>query len=234
MTLKADRPLRISVCPIPGFASAGRSGSAPADTISSTTARADATGQSLLEKNSVHSVWPIIVAPEPPSRSGITNSPAIGMKQSSAPATIARQRQRHRDQPERLPPWAAEIDGSLKQRLVHLLQAGIERQHHERQIRIDDTDKDRRVGRKPDQRFADQSEREQRIVQQTLALQDIHPGIDADQKGRQERQHDGRDQASAGSPAWRTGNAIRDRIADQQQDCVETAAISRLRKYDMT
>ena len=49
-------------------------------------ATADATGQSLFWKNSVHKVWPIINAFDPPSRSGMTNSPAIGMKHSSAPA----------------------------------------------------------------------------------------------------------------------------------------------------
>ena len=53
---------------------------------SSTTAAAEATGQSLLVKNSSHSVWPIISELEPASRSGITNSPTIGMKHSSAPA----------------------------------------------------------------------------------------------------------------------------------------------------
>ncbi len=53
---------------------------------SSATAAADATGQSLLVKNSSHSVCPIIIEPEPARRSGITNSPTIGMKHNSAPA----------------------------------------------------------------------------------------------------------------------------------------------------
>src|SRR5690606_439505 len=44
-------------------------------TSSSTTATAEATGQSRLLKNSPHSVLPIISVSEPPSRSGITNSP---------------------------------------------------------------------------------------------------------------------------------------------------------------
>ena len=56
--------------------------------MSSAMATADATGQSLFWKNSVHSVWPIISASEPPSRSGMTNSPAIGMKHNSAPAKM--------------------------------------------------------------------------------------------------------------------------------------------------
>src|SRR4029078_11965521 len=51
-------------------------------------ATAAATGQSLFWKNSVHRVWPIISAFEPPSRSGMTNSPAIGMKHNSTPAKM--------------------------------------------------------------------------------------------------------------------------------------------------
>ena len=50
-----------------------------------TTATADAVGQSLLEKNSIQMVWPIIAVREPPSRSGMTNSPTIGMKHNSEP-----------------------------------------------------------------------------------------------------------------------------------------------------
>src|SRR5207302_10773218 len=53
---------------------------------SSAIAAADATGQSLLVKNSSHSVCPIIIELEPAKRSGITNSPTIGMKHNSAPA----------------------------------------------------------------------------------------------------------------------------------------------------
>ncbi len=70
-------------------------------------AMADATGQSRLEKNSVHSVCPIISVSEPPSRSGMTNSPQTGMKHSSAPAatpgsdsgTVTRQKAFQRGQP---------------------------------------------------------------------------------------------------------------------------------------
>ena len=53
---------------------------------SSTTATADATGQSRLLKNSLHMVLPIISVPEPPSRSGMTNSPVAGMKTRKQPA----------------------------------------------------------------------------------------------------------------------------------------------------
>src|SRR5262249_42384421 len=55
-------------------------------TRSSTMALAEATGQSLFMKNSSHKVWPIISESDPASRSGMTNSPTMGMKQSSTPA----------------------------------------------------------------------------------------------------------------------------------------------------
>src|SRR5690606_25893301 len=55
-------------------------------TSSRSTATADASGQSRLPKNSVQSVLPIINVSAPPRRSGMTNSPVIGMKQIIAPA----------------------------------------------------------------------------------------------------------------------------------------------------
>ncbi len=55
-------------------------------TSSSSTATADETGQSRLLKNSFQSVLPIMSVSEPPSRSGITNSPTAGMKTRKQPA----------------------------------------------------------------------------------------------------------------------------------------------------
>src|SRR6185312_7806843 len=55
-------------------------------TSSSTTATAEASGQSRLLKNSLHKVLPIISVCEPPNRSGMTNSPTAGMKTSRQPA----------------------------------------------------------------------------------------------------------------------------------------------------
>ena len=57
-------------------------------TASITTARADATGQSRLLKNSCHSTLPIIRVSGPPSISGMTNSPTTGMKTSMQPAMM--------------------------------------------------------------------------------------------------------------------------------------------------
>ena len=146
------------------------------------TATADDTGQSRLEKNSFHSVLPIISVCEPPSRSGMTNSPTAGMKTSRQPAMtpgsdsgkVIFQKARGRR--------AAEILGGLDQRIVHLLQRRIERQHHEGQIGIDDADEDRRSGVEDDQRLVDDVQREQQLVEQPLGLEDADPGVDADQE----------------------------------------------------
>ena len=107
---------------------------------------AEATGQSRLEKNSVHSVCPIISVCEPPSRSGMTNSPTIGMKQSSTPAATPGSDSGSVTSQKARAARAAEIGGGLQQRLVHLFERGVERQHHERQIGIDHADIDRGVG----------------------------------------------------------------------------------------
>ena len=52
------------------------------------TATADAIAQSLLLKNSSQSTRPIISVPGPPSSSGMTYSPTLGMKTSMEPATM--------------------------------------------------------------------------------------------------------------------------------------------------
>ena len=51
-----------------------------------TTAIALATGQSPLPKNSLHSTLPTMVVDEPPSMSGMTNSPTAGTNTSNPPA----------------------------------------------------------------------------------------------------------------------------------------------------
>ena len=171
---------------------------------SSTTATAEATGQSLLAKNSVQSVWPIISVCEPPSRSGMTNSPTIGMKQSSAPATTPGARQRQRHQPERLPARAAEIGRGFEQRFVELFQRRVERQHHERQIGIDDADIDRGVGREPATGGSiTMPSASSTSLSRPVALQDVDPGIDADQERGPERQHDEQDQHAPARAAAR-------------------------------
>ncbi len=55
---------------------------------SSRIATAEASGQSRFEKNSLHNCRPIISVSDPPSRSGMTNSPTAGMKHNSEPAMM--------------------------------------------------------------------------------------------------------------------------------------------------
>ena len=104
------------------------------------TATADATGQSRLLKNSSHSVLPIISVSEPPSRSGMTNSPTAGMKTSRQPAMtpgsdsgkVIFQKALIGGQPR-----SAAASSSV---VIDLLERRVERQHHERQVGIDDAD----------------------------------------------------------------------------------------------
>ena len=127
-------------------------------TSSRMTATADATGQSRLLKNSFHSVLPIISVSEPPSRSGMTNSPTAGMKTSRQPAktpgsdsgNVICQKARHGRR--------AEILRRLDQRRIDFFEARIERQDHERQIGIDDADVDRRRRVHDLQRLVDDAE----------------------------------------------------------------------------
>ena len=100
----------------------------------------------------------------------------------------ARQRERQRHQPKRLPAWTAEIGCSLDQAFIHFLEARIEGQHHEGQVRIDQTDIDGRVAGEPCGRFIDQAQHDQELIEQSVALENIDPGVDADQKRRPERQ----------------------------------------------
>ena len=104
------------------------------------TATAEASGQSRLAKNSFHSVLPIISVSEPPSRSGMTNSPTAGMKTRKQPAMTPGSDSGKVIFQKALDRRAAEILRRLEQRLVHLLQRRIERQDHERQVGIDDAD----------------------------------------------------------------------------------------------
>ena len=128
----------------------------------------------------------------------------------------ARQRQRKGDLPEGGARRAAEILRGLDQRIVHLLQRRIERQHHEGQIGIDDADEDRRVGVHDDQRLVDDVQRQQQLVEQPFGLQDADPGIDADQEAGPERQDD-QHQQDRPQGRRRARHAVGDRIADDQR-----------------
>ena len=147
----------------------------------------------------------------------MTNSPMIGMKQSSAPATMPGSDSGTVTCENVRQGGAAEIGRGFEQRLVHLLQRRVERQHHEREIRIDDADIDRVVGREPRDRRVDDAQRDQRLIEQPVVLQDVDPRIDADQERGPERQHHQQHQHALPAPR-RARERIGDRIGDQQQD----------------
>ncbi len=213
LTLRAiSSPLRAD------GAAAGRRAAAAAPAAPATRPRPrTATGQSLLVKNSSHSVWPIIIEPEPARRSGITNSPTIGMKQSSAPAPTPGNDSGNVTSQNALPRRRAEIACGFQQRGIHPGERRIERQDHERQIGIDDADIHRGVGREPHHRRRDQMQREQNLVQQAVMLQDVDPGIDADQERGPER-HDHQHHRDRLPALRQPRHAVGDGIADQQQD----------------
>ena len=59
-------------------------------------------------------------------------------------------------------------------------------------------------------------QRHQQIVERPVALQDVHPGIDADQERGPERQHDEQHEHRLPAPR-RARDAVGDRIADGEQ-----------------
>ena len=74
----------------------------------------------------------------------MTNSPTAGMKTSMQPAMTPGSDSGKVIFQKALIGGQPRSCGRLDQRMVHLLQRRIERQHHERQVGIDDADEDRR------------------------------------------------------------------------------------------
>ena len=189
----------------------------PTSSTSRQIATAEASGQSALVKNSSHSTLPIISVSVPPSRSGITNSPTAGMKTSRQPATMPGSdsgRVTVRKAGERP---GAEIGRRLEQAPVELLQRGVERQHHERQVGIDDAEMDRPFGAEDRAGIGDEAGPAQELVQDAVLRQQAHPGVDADQERGPERQHD-QHQQQRPPPRRGAGDGVGHGIAQQQRD----------------
>ena len=144
----------------------------------------------------------------------------------------ARHGERHGDRPERAPGRRAEIQRRLEQRVVHLLQRRVERQHHEGQIGVDDADIDRRLGVEDVEGLGDQAEAHERLVQQALRLQDRDPGIDADEEARPERQDDqappgASDSAPARAPCHRRwGSRRAAAAASRRRRCARDESVA--------
>ena len=190
---------RAVIAPAPaGGAAAGRTDQRHHQQHSSTTAAAEATGQSLLVKNSSHKVWPIISESGTRQQIGDHEFADDRDEAQQHAGGHARQRQRKRHQPERLPRRAPRSAAASSSAGSSLGERRVERQDHERQIGIDDAEIHRAVGGEPHHRRGYQMQRQQDLVEQAVMLQDVDPGIDADQERGPERQ---RSRASSPPPA---------------------------------
>ena len=108
----------------------------------------------------------------PPRISGIANMPSTGMNTSAEPEKMPGQRQREGHAPEAVPGVGAQVLRRVEQRRVVLLEVGVERQDHERQVHVDHAD-DHREARE----------------QQVERAEDDHPGVDAHEEVAGEGQH---------------------------------------------
>lgn len=81
----------------------------------------------------------------------------------------------------------AEIQRGFHQRVINTRQRRIDRQHHKRQIGIDNPDIHRKVGVQDRQRLVDDPKPQQEVIQYAVILQDPHPRVHADQERRPRR-----------------------------------------------
>ena len=167
-----------------------------------TIAAADAVGQSRLAKKSFHIVRPIISVSEPPSRSGMTNSPIAGMKTSREPAMMPGSASGTVIVANARRAAGAEIARGFEKRRIAPLQRIVDRQDHERQIGVDDAEHDGAVACEKIERRRDEAQRVKRMLQRAVVLDERGERIDADQKARPERRHRQREQAQDASAGW--------------------------------
>ena len=141
-------------------------------------------------------------------------------------------RQRQGDVEKNLPAPCAQVGGRVLQVRVELLQVGVQRQDHERQVGIDDAQIDREVVIDQLQRLIDQSQPQQGSVDDAMGIQQADPGVDPQQERNPERQDDAQQQQVA--PTRRlTGNEIGHRIAQQQaQQCADRGQLDRVQIDD--
>jgi hypothetical protein len=134
----------------------------------------------------------------------------------------AGERLRQRDRQERAKRPCAQIRRRLEQRRVVLLEVRVQRQDHERQIRIHDADIHREVGLHQHQWTVDDAEVQQHVVDDAVVVQQPDPGVHAQQERGPERQHHQHQQHRARG-GGRARDGIRHRITDQQtahgRDC---------------
>src|SRR4029077_9435511 len=90
--------------------------------------------------------------------------------------------QRNNDPPQDPAAGGVEIEAGLDQAKVHLLEAGIERQYHERQETVEQAQHDGEVGVEHDDRLIDHAEPYQKIVDQPFVADGEHDGQGAHQQ----------------------------------------------------
>ncbi len=103
--------------------------------------------------------------------------------------------------------------------MIHFHQRGVERQNHEGNVAIHHADHERKLGEHHAQRCVDDADPHQELVDQAVDVEQVLPGVDADEERRPERQHD---QHQQGGPycGLGTGDEVGKRIADDQtQHC---------------
>jgi hypothetical protein len=111
------------------------------------------------------------------------------MKTSMQPATIPGRDKGQGDAGEGAQRAAAEVFCGFEQGQVHLLQIGVQRHDHERQVAVDDAQIGGEIGLQHDDRLIDDAQPEQEVVEQAVVLEDADPGVDAQQEGRPEGQN---------------------------------------------
>ena len=163
----------------------------PPGTISSSTssmqASAEAVGQSRLLKELVpqHASDQLRLRPAEQFWNHVFSNGRDEHQQRACPDSGQRQRECHRQ--ERAPRRSAEIARGFQQCRIQPGQPRIERQHHERQVGINDADIHRRVGIEQPQRR--QMAEHKGGVDPAIVLQQADPGVDAHQEAGPERQH---------------------------------------------
>ena len=152
-----------------------------------------------------------------PSSWALMKSPAAGMKVSSVPAKIARQRERQRHAQERLQLARVEILRRLEQPRVDLLERDVQRQRHEREevVRQPGDDGDRR--REQPAALLDDPDGAQDVEDEAAVGEDRLPGERPDQV-RDEERRDDREQEEVLPAAAAEGDPVDERVADDERD----------------
>ncbi len=127
-----------------------------------------------------------------------------------------RRRERQRHPPEGLRRARVEVLGGLDQAHVEPLEAGVERQHHERQEVVGEAGDHRRAGGE-DVAAGGQADRLQHAHHRAVVGEDRLPGEGPDQVGGEERGHHREQHRVAPAPRLE-GDRVGQRVAERQRE----------------